>query len=93
VPVNPTGLGKSAIESRPLIRQVFVARGPGVTDTDAFERKLCLVRRAAEKMVGASDIPERDLFYVVSLSARTVVYKGMLTADVSLKISGAVTLT
>src|SRR5664279_732116 len=51
VPVNPTGLGKSAIESRPLIRQVFVVRGPGVTDTDAFERKLCLVRRAAEKMV------------------------------------------
>jgi len=81
VPVNPTGLGKSAILSRPLIRQVFVARGAGVADTAAFERKLCLVRRAAEKMVGASDIPERDLFYVVSLSARTVVYKGMLTAE------------
>jgi glutamate synthase (ferredoxin) len=80
VPVNPTGLGKSAVFSRPLIRQVFVARGSGVADTAAFERKLCLVRRAAEKLVCASDIPGRDQFYVVSLSARTVVYKGMLTA-------------
>ena len=80
VPVNPTGLGKSALESRPLIRQVFVGRGALVADSAAFERKLCLLRRAAEKMVGASDIPGRDLFYVVSLSARTVVYKGMLTA-------------
>ena len=71
VPVNPTGLGKSAIASRPLIRQVFVARAAGVADTAAFERKLCLIRRAAEKMVRASDIPGRDDFYVVSLSART----------------------
>jgi glutamate synthase domain-containing protein 1 len=86
VPVNPTGLGKSAVLSRPLIRQVFVARGPGVADTAAFERKLCLVRRAAEKLVCASDIPGRDQFYVVSLSARTVVYKGMLTAGSSIRI-------
>ena len=80
VPVNPTGLGKSALASRPLIRQVFVGRGAGVADTAAFERKLCLVRRAAEKLVRASDMRGRDLFYVVSLSARTLVYKGMLTA-------------
>jgi glutamate synthase (NADPH/NADH) large chain len=80
VPVNPTGLGKSAFESRPLIRQVFVGRGAGVADTAAFERKLCLVRRAAEKLVRAADIPGRELFYVVSLSARTIVYKGMLKA-------------
>ncbi len=81
VPVNPIGLGKSAVASRPQIRQVFVARGEGVVDVAGFERKLCLVRRLAEKQVRKSDIPERDLFYVVSLSARTLVYKGMLTAE------------
>jgi glutamate synthase (NADPH/NADH) large chain len=80
VPVNPVGLGASALASRPLIRQVFVGRGAGVTDAAGFERKLCLIRRAAEKLVRASDIPAREWFYVVSLSARTVVYKGMLTA-------------
>jgi len=80
VPVNPTGLGRSALESRPLIRQVFVGRGEGVADTAAFERKLRLARRAAENLVRESDVAGRDLFYVVSLSARTVVYKGMLTA-------------
>ena len=80
VPVNPTGLGQSALDSRPLIRQVFVGHGADAPDTAAFERKLCLARRAAEKRVAASDIDGRDLFYVVSLSARTVVYKGMLTA-------------
>jgi glutamate synthase (NADPH) large chain len=80
VPVNPTGLGRSAVESRPLIRQIFVGRGANAADTAAFERKLCLVRRVAEKRVRASDIASRDLFYVVSLSARTLVYKGMLMA-------------
>jgi glutamate synthase (NADPH/NADH) large chain len=81
VPVNPTGLGQTAAASRPFIRQLFVGRGAGVADTTAFERKLCLVRRAAEKMVRASDIPGREMFYVCSLSARTLVYKGMLTAE------------
>jgi len=81
VPVNPTGLGKSALASQPIIRQVFVGRNAALTDTQAFERKLCLVRRAAEKLVRASDIPNKDLFYVCSLSARTIVYKGMLTAE------------
>jgi glutamate synthase (NADPH/NADH) large chain len=81
VPVNPGGLGRSAMASRPHIRQVFVARGEGVIDVAGFERKLCLIRRLAEKLVRASDITGRDGFYVVSLSARTVVYKGMLTAE------------
>ena len=81
VPVNPNGLGKSAFESRPLIRQVFVARSGDLADVVAFERKLCLIRRAAEKLVHASDIQGRGAFYVVSLSARTLVYKGMLKAD------------
>ena len=81
VPVNPNGLGNSAMASRPQIRQVFVARGEGLADVAAFERKLCLVRRLAEKLVRASDVAGRDLFYVASLSSRTLVYKGMLTAE------------
>ena len=81
VPVNATGLGKTALDSRPLIRQVFIRRASDLITIEDFERKLCLIRRAAEKLVRASTLPDRELFYVASLSARTIVYKGMLKAD------------
>jgi glutamate synthase (NADPH) large chain len=81
VPTNPTGLGKTALESRPTMAQVFVDRPVVLADDAAFERRLVLVRRTAEKLVRASDLPERKSFYIASLSCRTLVYKGMLNAD------------
>jgi glutamate synthase (NADPH/NADH) large chain len=56
-------------------------RGDDVLDDDAFERKLYLVRRVAASQARKSDLPHKDLFYVSSLSWKTMVYKGMLTAD------------
>jgi len=81
VPTNPTGLGKTALESRPTMAQVFVDRPATLTDDAAFERRLVLIRRTAEKLVRTSDLGGRKLFYVASLSCRTLVYKGMLNAD------------
>ena len=49
-------------------------------DGDQLERKLYLVRKRAESEVAASDIPGKEFFYVPSLSARTIVYKGLLLA-------------
>ena len=47
---------------------------------DQLERKLYVVRKRAENEVAASDIPDKDFFYVPSLSCRTIVYKGLLLA-------------
>lgn len=81
VPTNPTGLGKTALESRPAMAQVFVDRPAALTNDADFERRLVLIRRTAEKLVRASDLGGRKAFYIASLSCRTLVYKGMLNAD------------
>src|SRR5947199_10796898 len=49
-------------------------------DEDAFERRLYVVRKRAEKEVAESDIEDKEFFYIPSLSARTIVYKGLLLA-------------
>ena len=80
VPTFELGIGPTALASRPAIRQIFIARGEGLADTSAFERKLLVIRKRATK--GAKrGIHERGSFYVCSLSSRTIVYKGMLTAS------------
>jgi glutamate synthase (ferredoxin) len=81
VPVDNHGLGQSAKASQPLIRQVFIDRPPSLVEDMAFERKLYVVRRLAEKAVSRSVIAGRGDFYIPSLSCRTIVYKGMLNAS------------
>ncbi len=71
VPVEPGCLGAVAAAAAPQIRQLFVAAARGL-DADAFERKLYVIRRVAELEGGAELV-------IPSFSARTVVYKGMLT--------------
>ena len=68
-----------ARNSQPYIQQIFVARGKGMTE-DQLERKLYMVRKRAEAEIAKSDIPEKGFFYMPSLSARTIVYKGLLLA-------------
>ena len=81
VPTDSATLGATARASQPAIRQVFVRRAQGTPAGDAFERKLYVIRRLVEKSVSRSALPGRGDFYVASLSARTLVYKGMLNAD------------
>ena len=81
VPTDDATLGPTARASQPVIRQLFVARGEATPEGDAFERKLYVIRRLVEKAVSRSAIPGRGHFYVASLSARTLVYKGMLNSD------------
>jgi glutamate synthase (NADPH) large chain len=80
VPTDASTLGPTAQASQPVIRQLFVARGPGCPDTMSFERKLYVIRRLVEKKVSRSAIPGRTHFYVPSLSFKTICYKGMLNA-------------
>ena len=61
--------------------QVVIGRGAAVPDRGAFERKLYVIRKRAEHAVRGSDLAERKYFYLPSLSANTLIYKGMLSAD------------
>ena len=84
VPSDNSLLGDSAKATQPMFRHVFIgARGAAATDGMAFERKLYVIRKRIEHAVDSVDINplSRRFFYIVSLSARTLIYKGMLTAQ------------
>lgn len=75
VPTDNSLLGLTARASEPVIRQFFIARGQSISDDLAFERKLCVIRKRISK-AAKRGIHERGMFYVSSLSCRTIVYKG-----------------
>ena len=81
VPTDDLALGATARSVEPEIRQVFIGRGPSLADQAALERKLYVIRKLFEKSVAALDIPENKYAYIPSLSSRTLIYKGMLSAD------------
>jgi glutamate synthase (NADPH) large chain len=76
VPIRPEGLGETALGAMPAIEQVFMSRageGGDSGDVMALERRAFVLRKRAEHAV--------DGIYFPSLSARTLVYKGMLTSE------------
>jgi glutamate synthase (ferredoxin) len=81
VPTNNEPIGASAKAVEPVFRQVFIAAGENAADADDFERRLFLIRKRVEKAVRHSDILDRSHFYLSSVSGRTIIYKGMLSAD------------
>jgi len=81
VPTEHSSLGETAIASEPIVRQVFIARPNGLADDLAFERKLYVIRKLAERGIRAAGIQGGNKFYVCSLSAKTMIYKGMLMPD------------
>ncbi|MBM3796472.1 MAG: glutamate synthase large subunit, partial [Acidobacteria bacterium] len=78
-PINPDAIGRVARASQPYIQQIFVAPLQKM-DVDELERRLYVMRRAAEKEILEDDIRDKDFFYIPSLSARTIVFKGLLLA-------------
>lgn len=81
VPVNADGLGFTAKATMPIIYQAFILRPEGETQEDAFERRLFTARRLVEKKIDAEPEFDGEIFYVASMSCRTIVYKGMLLAS------------
>ena len=81
VPVKSEILGKASKACEPVMRQFFVARGSVCDRGLDFERKLYLVRRIATHRIRYSGQDEDSLFYISSLSSRTMTYKGMLTTE------------
>jgi glutamate synthase (NADPH/NADH) large chain len=80
VPVDNSDLAEPAKKLEPVIRQLFVGRGRGVTVTDALERKLYIIRKSAGHAIQALKLAHGKEFYVPSMSARTMAFKGMLLA-------------
>ena len=80
VPVDNSDLAEPARRIEPVIRQVFIGRGKGITVTDALERKLYVIRKSSGHAIQALKLAHGKEFYVPTMSARTVCYKGMLLA-------------
>jgi glutamate synthase domain-containing protein 2/glutamate synthase domain-containing protein 1/glutamate synthase domain-containing protein 3 len=78
-PINSDAIGRIARVSQPYIEQIFIQHSPG-TDQDALERKLYVIRKRAEAEIAATDLHDKNFFYIPSLSSRTIVYKGLLLA-------------
>jgi glutamate synthase (NADPH) large chain len=76
MPMSPTVRAKE-----PVIRQIFIGRGPDIMVTDALERKLYVIRKSSGHAIQALKLLHGKEFFVPSMSARTVVYKGLLLAD------------
>ncbi|MBX3327645.1 MAG: glutamate synthase subunit alpha, partial [Nitrospira sp.] len=76
VPVKSDQIGAVARTTEPFMRQIFIARD--ALNEIQFERKLYVIRKRVEKAVAESAIQGREHFYVASLSANTIVYKGLL---------------
>ncbi len=86
VPTDDAVLGATARAARPHMAQVFIGAGPGaqaatMSDPMWFERKLYVIRKRIEAEADRLGLTERHLFYIPSLSSRTLIYKGMLIAD------------
>jgi glutamate synthase (ferredoxin) len=88
VPTTQHVLGPSAAAVMPVVEQIFIGYGgdvPGRASLQAdpmrFERKLYVIRKRVEHAVDKLPLAERHMFYIPSLSSRTLIYKGMLTAD------------
>ncbi|MCS0591186.1 glutamate synthase-related protein [Massilia norwichensis] len=82
VPVDDTmPMSPRVREKEPVIRQIFIGRGPDVMVTDALERKLYVIRKSSGHAIQALKLMHGKEFFVPSMSARTVVYKGLLLAD------------
>ena len=81
VPTNNSTLGETVKPTEPVHKQVFLARGARHTSEDEFERRLYLLRKTISGSLYARRERRSSNYYPVSISCRTVIYKGMFLAD------------
>jgi glutamate synthase (ferredoxin) len=94
VPVKSEILGKTSGRYEPVMKQIFIGRSADITDAMDFERKLYIIRKRMWHSVRLNEVPSQfkdvhgttgssfpggEYFYITGLSARTMIYKGMLT--------------
>ncbi len=77
VPRDNSSLGEVAKAAEPFMQQILL--GADIPQEE-LERKLYIIRKKAEKIIRDSDLKQKDIFYIVSLSSQVLIYKGMLTS-------------
>src|SRR5947209_499180 len=81
VPHDNSSLGESVKPTEPFHMQVFIGRGSGIKSEDEFERRLYILRKVISDVAYRKRERRLANYYVVSLSCRTLIYKGMFLAD------------
>jgi glutamate synthase (NADPH) large chain len=81
VPTDNSSLGESVKPTEPVHKQVFIGRSPKVTTEDEFERRLYILRKTISSTLYGKRERSTSNYYPVSISCRTVIYKGMFLAD------------
>ena len=81
VPTNNATLGESVKPTEPVHMQVFIARNPKVTSEEEFERRLYILRKTISSTLYGRRARNTSNYYPVSISCRTLIYKGMFLAD------------
>ena len=81
VPTDNSTLGESVKPTEPVHRQLFIGQGANDLSEDDFERRIYLLRKSISGMLYGRHGRNTALYYPVSSSCRTVIYKGMFLAD------------
>jgi glutamate synthase (NADPH/NADH) large chain len=81
VPTDNSTLGESVKPTEPMHLQVFIGRGKKIKSEDEFERRLYILRKSMSNAIYARKVRRLSGYYPVSISCRTIVYKGMFLAD------------
>jgi len=81
VPTDNRTIGRTALEREPSVWQLFVGQGIEDLTSEAFERRLFVLRKVLEHAIRKTPADGANGFYICSLSSRTIVYKGMLTTQ------------
>jgi glutamate synthase (NADPH/NADH) large chain len=81
VPTDNSTLGESVKPTEPVHKQVFIGRNPKITTEDEFERRLYIMRKTISGIMYGRRPRNTSNYYPVSISCRTVIYKGMFLAD------------
>jgi glutamate synthase (NADPH/NADH) large chain len=81
LPTNNSTLGESVKPTEPVHMQVFIARNPKVTSEEEFERRLYILRKTISSTLYGRRARNTSNYYPVSISCRTLIYKGMFLAD------------
>ena len=81
VPTNNATLGESVKPTEPVHMQVFIARNPELTSEEEFEQRLYILRKTISSTLYGRRARSTSNYYPVSISCRTLIYKGMFLAD------------
>ena len=81
VPTDNSTLGELVKPTEPFHMQVFLGRGPNIKSEDDFERRLYILRKTISRKLYTTRERQTSHYYPVSISCRTLIYKGMFLAD------------